>query len=202
MSGVGPEKPNPGSEGTTRSNAIAGSRPCPRGSLSGPSTSRYSATEPGQPWLSTSGSASGSMEPVISGQTRIVQAVQKRQPCNRPFRHGHGHGVVQPGDGVGGDPHQQLVQGDYSRPVGVRGAWRSVVDRGDGGLELVRADGAAGQGAGKQGQAALDGPGLPPGPVLLVERHEVAVLGRTGGGTRVSEQEERQQPGGLAVVRQ
>src|SRR5215813_5178408 len=61
-SGVGPDQPNPGREGITRSKAIPGSRPWRRGSLSGPITSRYSATEPGQPWLSTSGSGSGSGE--------------------------------------------------------------------------------------------------------------------------------------------
>jgi hypothetical protein len=59
-SGVGPENPEPGSEGITRWKAVAGSRPCRRGSLGGPITSRNSAIEPGQPWLTISGSAPGS----------------------------------------------------------------------------------------------------------------------------------------------
>ena len=56
----GAEKANPGSEGMTRSKATAGSRPCARGSVSGPMMSRYSATEPGQPWVKISGTAPGS----------------------------------------------------------------------------------------------------------------------------------------------
>jgi hypothetical protein len=42
VSGVGPEKAKPGNEGTTRSNAIVGSRPCRFGSLRGPRMSRGS----------------------------------------------------------------------------------------------------------------------------------------------------------------
>ena len=60
--GAGPEKPNPGRDGATTWNASAGSPPCARGSVSGPTTSRNSAIDPGQPWLRTSGSASGSGE--------------------------------------------------------------------------------------------------------------------------------------------
>ena len=56
----GLEKANPGSDGITRSNAIDGSRSCARGSVSGPITSRYSTTEPGQPCVRISGKASGS----------------------------------------------------------------------------------------------------------------------------------------------
>ena len=52
---VGPEKPNPGSDGMTRWNAGASGS---AGSVSGAITSRYSMTEPGQPWLSSSGVAS------------------------------------------------------------------------------------------------------------------------------------------------
>ena len=53
------EKPWPGTEGATTWKASAGSPPCALGSVSGPMTSRNSATEPGQPWVRISGSASG-----------------------------------------------------------------------------------------------------------------------------------------------
>src|SRR5690606_16970633 len=62
--GLAPRRrePNPGSEGTTTWNASAGSPPWRRGSASGPTTSSISTTEPGQPWVTTSGSESGSGE--------------------------------------------------------------------------------------------------------------------------------------------
>jgi hypothetical protein len=62
VSFVGPENPKPGIDGITRSNASAASPPCERGSVSGPITSRNSATEPGHPCVRISGSAFGSGE--------------------------------------------------------------------------------------------------------------------------------------------
>ena len=53
-----PEKPYPGSDGSTRSNASAAVPPCAVGSVSGPTESSISMTEPGQPWVMISGSAS------------------------------------------------------------------------------------------------------------------------------------------------
>ena len=51
---VGPDSPKPGRDGSTRWNASAGSG----GLVSGSMTSRNSTTEPGQPWVITSGNAS------------------------------------------------------------------------------------------------------------------------------------------------
>ena len=59
---VGPENPYPGIDGITTSNASAASPPCETGSVSGPITSRNSATEPGHPWVRISGIALGSGE--------------------------------------------------------------------------------------------------------------------------------------------
>lgn len=53
---VGPENPKPGSDGMTTWKAGASGSV---GSVSGAITSRYSSTEPGQPWVSTSAVASG-----------------------------------------------------------------------------------------------------------------------------------------------
>ncbi|OLT16166.1 hypothetical protein BJF78_14835 [Pseudonocardia sp. CNS-139] len=47
VSGV--EKPKPGIDGTTTSNASAGSPPCAAGSVSGPTTLRQSQNVQGQP---------------------------------------------------------------------------------------------------------------------------------------------------------
>ena len=53
-----PENPYPGSEGSTRWNASAALPPCAVGFVSGPTESSISMTEPGQPWVMISGSAS------------------------------------------------------------------------------------------------------------------------------------------------
>ena len=62
---------SPGSTGTTTWNASAGSPPWARGSDSGPMISRNSTTEPGQPWVTISGSASGSGERAWMKCTRV-----------------------------------------------------------------------------------------------------------------------------------
>ncbi len=62
VSCTGPENPNPGRAGMITWKASAGSPPCAPGSVSGPMTSRNSAIEPGQPWVSSSGTASGAAE--------------------------------------------------------------------------------------------------------------------------------------------
>jgi hypothetical protein len=59
---VGPEKANPGREGTTTWKASVASAPCVRGSLSGATRSRYSRKVLGQPWVRINGMASGSGE--------------------------------------------------------------------------------------------------------------------------------------------
>src|SRR5215831_4223088 len=57
--GGGPEKPKPGSDGATTVNASPGAPPCAPGSVSSGTSSRYSQNEPGQPWVSSSGSGAG-----------------------------------------------------------------------------------------------------------------------------------------------
>ena len=60
MSAVGPENPNPGSDGITTWKASPGSPPCAAGSVSGPTSSWNSTIDPGHPWISSSGVASAS----------------------------------------------------------------------------------------------------------------------------------------------
>ena len=57
-----PEKPWPGSDGITRSNASAALAPCAVGSVSGPMIFSCSMIEPGQPCVTMSGSASSCFE--------------------------------------------------------------------------------------------------------------------------------------------
>ena len=52
-----PEKPYPGREGSTRWKASSALPPCAVGSVSGPTESSSSMTEPGQPCVMISGSA-------------------------------------------------------------------------------------------------------------------------------------------------
>ena len=58
VSDTGPENPKPGSDGITTWNASAATRRR-GGSVSGPTRSTNSATDPGQPCVSRSGTASG-----------------------------------------------------------------------------------------------------------------------------------------------
>ena len=51
------EKPKPGSDGSTRSNASSVRPPCAAGSVSGPMTPSSSMIEPGQPCVMISGIA-------------------------------------------------------------------------------------------------------------------------------------------------
>ena len=53
-----PLQPYPGREGITRGNASSAEPPCAVGLVSGPITPMNSATEPGQPCVSTIGVAS------------------------------------------------------------------------------------------------------------------------------------------------
>ncbi len=57
-----PENPYPGIDGTTTWNASDALAPCAVGSASGPMSLSCSMIEPGQPWQTTSGSASSCLE--------------------------------------------------------------------------------------------------------------------------------------------
>ena len=53
-----PDRPYPGRDGSTSSNASSGRPPCADGSVRGPTVSSSSMTEPGQPCVMIRGSAS------------------------------------------------------------------------------------------------------------------------------------------------
>ena len=85
---------------------------------------------------------------------------------------------------VVGDVEEQLVKRGDLGPVGGVGVGSFVVDGGDRGLELVGADGAAGERGGNQLDAFVDEAGVPPCPVLLGQGDQLTV--RTGPGRAVS----------------
>ena len=56
------EKPKPGIDGMTTSNASLAWPPCADGSVSGPMIFVNSAIDPGQPWVTSNGNAFGCLD--------------------------------------------------------------------------------------------------------------------------------------------
>ena len=77
-----------------------------------------------------------------------------------------------------------------------------VMDRGDGGLERERAGGAGRECLLDEGGPPRDQVAVPPGAVLLGERHQVAAVVGARGRPRVGEQHEGEQTRRLGVVGQ
>src|SRR5512133_1596651 len=75
------EKPYPGIDGSTRWNASLGVPPCAVGSVSGPTVSSSSMTEPGQPCVMISGNAFScrDLAPVVLGRPIAGELPQRRQ---------------------------------------------------------------------------------------------------------------------------
>src|SRR5215472_17050118 len=91
------------------------------------------------------------VEPVVLGDPFVcLERVEKVQPRTWASGHGHCDGVVQRHNGIGGDPHQQLVQAHDLWPVSRLRAGRLVVDRRDRRLELVGAGWSLWKGVGDE----------------------------------------------------
>ena len=71
-----------------------------------------------------------------------VERVEQGEPGTRAVHHRDRDRAVQRDHRVGRDAFEQVVEGEDLGPVGVAVARRLVVDRGDRGLDLVRADAA------------------------------------------------------------
>ena len=97
------------------------------------------------------------------------------------------------------EPGERTVQQRDLRPVGLRDGGRLRVQRGDRGLQLVRAGFAAGQRAVEYARPLGDQGAVPPGPVLLGERHRPSVVVAPRRRPRVVQQHQREQPGRLGV---
>jgi hypothetical protein len=75
------------------------------------------------------------------------------------------------------------------------------VHGGDRRLQLVRPDRSRGQGRGHQRDALRDQAAIPPQPVLVGQRHQLAIAVDPGRPARLGQQHQRQQPLDLAVAR-
>ena len=136
----------------------------------------------------------------MAGEARVAgEGVEAGEAGGRAVDHGGGDGVAERDHGVVGDAQEHLVEGEDLRPVGVLDARGFVVEGGDGRLQLVWADGAAGERGGDERDALGDRGPVPAGAILLVERDQLA--GRSGPrvAPRVGQEHEHDQPGGLAV---
>src|SRR5579859_5534942 len=76
---------------------------------------------------------------------RLVERSQQLQSRGWTVDHRERDGPVERDHGAVPDALEDLVDGEDLPPVGLSRAWRLVVDRGDGGLELIRASGFARQ---------------------------------------------------------
>lgn len=77
-------------------------------------------------------------DPMLATQSRLGD-IQRLQPDLRSVDHGHRNDPVQRHHRARCRRQQDVVKTEDLRPVRVGGAARLVVDRGDGGLHLVRA---------------------------------------------------------------
>ena len=130
------------------------------------------------------------------------QRVQDRQPGRRPLSVRDGDGPVRLDDRGRVEPEQLAVQRGDLPPVSIGARGRVGVAGGDGGLQLVRAGTAPGERRlGQRPSLGQAGP-VPPAAVLVSEQDQRAVLVGPRGGAGAGEQDEREQPGDLGLIRQ
>jgi hypothetical protein len=128
-------------------------------------------------------------------------AVDQREPGLRAARHRDRHGAVELDDRAGRHPRELAVQGGDLPPVGVLGARRLGVQRGDGRLQRVRARRPLeAQRALDQRERLGDHPGVPARAVLVAHQHEPARRVDPRGAARLDEQHQRHQPGRLGLA--
>ena len=121
------------------------------------------------------------IEAVVSGQSPVpVEYLQVTQAGIRAVHHRGSYGLVQQHHRVVGHLLEQMVQREDLRPVGVPDIRGLVVNRRDGGLELVRAGGSPRECARDERDAFRDQRPVPECPILLVQRDQLP--GRPGAG--------------------
>jgi len=136
-----------------------------------------------------------------AGQVRIrAQRVEDGQARRRVLGHRDGDGAVRLGD------RRRLVHAQLGvercdlPPVRFRGNARAGVAGGDRRVKLVRARSVVAQGRLEQPLALGDPRVVPPGPVLLGQRHQLTAIADPRCPPRVGEQQQREQPGGLRLA--
>ena len=107
-----------------------------------------------------------------------LECVEQFQTLLWAVHHRRGDGAIQQDHRIVGHAGEEIVEGENLRPIGVFGARRFVVDRGNGCLQLVGADRPLGKRSGKNGYALGDRGAIPKRSILFRERNEFA--GRAG----------------------
>ena len=114
-------------------------------------------------------------QPVVLPQ-RLVESVERAETGERAVDLADDDRAAQRGERVVGERDQLVVPGEDLRPVGLLRPLGVVVERGDRGLHLVLAAAVARQRRLEDADPFGDLARVPAAPVLLVERHEGAVL--------------------------
>src|SRR6266508_2402255 len=129
-----------------------------------------------------------------------VEGAEQGEAGLRAVHHGQGDGAAERGYRSGRHLGEDVVQGEDLRPVGGLGGRGLVVHGGDGGLQLVGADGHGPQGGAEQRLAFGDAGGVPQVAALLGERHDRPVAIGASCPAGIGEQHQREQPGDLALA--
>src|SRR5690606_26818207 len=118
---------------------------------------------------------------VIVGELAAgLQDVELAEAGGRAVAHGERNGPVECDDGRWAQVQQRVVEADDLGPVGLVGGRCFGVNRGNGSLQAIGADIAAGQGTGDQLDAFPYLVLIPQTAVLFVQQDQVAV--RRGAG--------------------
>jgi hypothetical protein len=115
----------------------------------------------------------------------MAGAAERIEPGLRPVAHPDGDGPVQQNGRCRSRGDQLVVEPDDAGPVRLRGRRRHGVGGRDERLHLVRPDPLPAQGSLHMGQSGRYEVGVPPRPVLLLQRDQLAVRPDPGGRPRM-----------------
>ena len=118
---------------------------------------------------------------------------------HRALKH---YGSVDGDDGAGAEREQDVVELDDLSPVGRCGSWGVGVDGGDCRLHLVRPWPVRGEARPHDVMPFVDQVAVPPVTVLIGEEYEVPLVIHAGGGTRLGEQQQREEARDFDLVGQ
>jgi hypothetical protein len=102
---------------------------------------------------------------------RPIQRAEHRETRSWSVDHRDGDRPIERHDGARRDLFEHVVQREDLRPVGLVGARRFVVDRGDRRLQLIRAGRSLAEGGGDQAHALVDLSCVPQVAILFGERN-------------------------------
>ena len=139
---------------------------------------------------------------VVSGEhARVVERVHEPQPGLRSVGHPDRDRAIELDDRRRDHPRELLVERGDLHPVGRGRVARGRMTRGDRGLHLIRAGLTAAERGIEEIETVGDRARVPLGPVLFLERDEVARGVEAGAAAGIGQQEQREQAEGLGLVR-